>query len=75
MKKKKPNVIMTLVAILLFMGILTTLSSTKLVQGTVTWQEVLEDAKKGQVEKIIVLGERPLVEVKYKTEKTNKIIK
>lgn len=75
MKKKKPNLIMTLVAILLFMGILTTLSSTKLVQGTVTWQEVLDDAKKGQVEKIIVLGERPLVEVKYKTEKTNKTIK
>lgn len=75
MKKKKPNVIMTLVAILLFMGILTTLSSTKLVQGTVTWQEVLEDAKKGQVEKLTVLGESPLVEVKYKTEKTNKTIK
>lgn len=75
MKKKKPNVIMTLVAILLFMGILTTLSSTKLVQGTVTWQEVLEDAKKGQIEKLIVLGESPLVEVKYKTEKTNKTIK
>lgn len=75
MKKKKPNVIMTLVAILLFMGILTTLSSTKLVQGTVTWQEVLEDAKNGQVEKLTVLGESPLVEVKYKTEKTNKTIK